>query len=102
MRSSAASRRWTNASLELVGTPRRAKAASAALLPAPIPPVTATVSGLRGVGVVGVGLDALRLDGRSLRLALRRRQRLRLLRGRSGLGRRGGRGLGRSGRRELG
>ena len=44
---SAAISRWTTSSADSVGTPRRANARSASLLPAPMPPVTATASGVR-------------------------------------------------------
>src|SRR5829696_4891815 len=43
--SSSRSRRWTISSLEIVAAPWRANARSAALLPAPMPPVIATASG---------------------------------------------------------
>src|SRR5436190_11114896 len=44
--SSSRSSRWTISSLEIVAAPWRANASSAALLPAPMPPVTATVVSL--------------------------------------------------------
>src|SRR6476661_1547181 len=53
---------WTISSLEIVAAPWRANAASASLFPAPMPPVIATATGLRGlVGLVrrGRGLDGL-------------------------------------------
>src|SRR3954449_10537122 len=40
---------WTTSSLEIVAAPWRAKAASASLFPAPMPPVIATASGLCGL-----------------------------------------------------
>src|SRR3954452_15330719 len=70
----------TNSSLDAVAAPRRANASSASLLPAAMPPVSATVSGrgtlfggdglVRALGVLGgvFGLD-LDLDlGRRLEL----------------------------------
>src|SRR5262245_2900031 len=60
--SSSRSRRWTMSSLEIVATPWRAKAASASLFPAPMPPVMATAIGRdKLLGLFG---GALGLDGR--------------------------------------
>src|SRR5512133_3519937 len=54
------STRCTISSLERVAAPLRANASSAALLPAPIPPVIATASGRLALVLVGNGLDGSR------------------------------------------
>src|SRR5512132_3816373 len=60
--SSACSRRWTMSSLEIVAAPCRAKAASASLFPAPMPPVMATAIGR--AKLLGLFGGALGLGGR--------------------------------------
>src|SRR5207244_3109583 len=78
--SSSRRRRWTISSLERIGTPRRASASNASLLPAPIPPVIATATGRAKLLLAGgrrlfrgrLGGRRRRLDrlGRSLGLQL--------------------------------
>src|SRR5690348_5946421 len=64
---SSAISRWTTSSLERTAAPCRAKAASASLFPAPIPPVSATLR--RGFGLFAFGLGfGSRLFGFGLRL----------------------------------
>src|SRR5581483_7009245 len=67
--SSSAISRWTISSLEQTAAPCRAKAASASLFPAPIPPVSATLR--RSFGVFAFELFGRRLFGFGLGLCRR-------------------------------